>query len=107
MDNSQFSVWNKAVRLPMSGTVVTVVNNQEDNDPDILAAIGLADVGSGSHVTLEEKRHNLLELRVGGEQSPFLLRLLHLKKHSIPDDIKVGHAPWTHCPTPHSISTPL
>ena len=73
----------------MTGTVVRVVSQKEDNDPDILAAIGLADVGSGNHVTLEEKQHNLLDLAVGGERSPFLLRLLHLKKHSIPDSIQV------------------
>ena len=37
---------------------------------------------------LEEKPQNMVELEIGGEGSPFLLRLLHLKQNSIPSDIQ-------------------
>ena len=37
---------------------------------------------------MEEKPQNIIELEIGGEGSPFLLRLLHLKQNSIPSDIQ-------------------
>ena len=39
---------------------------------------------------LEEKPQNMVELEIGGEGSPFLLRLLHLKQNSIPSDIQAN-----------------
>ena len=59
-----------------------------DNDPDIDSAVELADHENGSDVDLEEKPQNMVELEIGGEGSPFLLRLLHLKQNSIPSDIQ-------------------
>ena len=103
--NTDFEVFQKTVILPMNGRVVTLVREvhfsldcgnlkqihsfQEiDNDPDIDSAVELADHENGSGVDLEEKPQNMLELEIGGEGSPFLLRLLHLKQNSIPSDIK-------------------
>ena len=103
--NTDFEVFQKTVILPMNGRVVTLVREvhfsldcgnlkqihsfQEiDNDPDIDSAVELADHENGSGVDLEEKPQNMVELEIGGEGSPFLLRLLHLKQNSIPSDIK-------------------
>ena len=111
--NTDFEVFQKTVILPMDGKVVTVVREvyfypdcanvksshsialncqfQEiDNDPDIDAAVELADHENGSEVDLEEKPQNMVELEIGGEGSPFLLRLLHLKQNSIPSDIQAN-----------------
>jgi len=88
--NTDYEVFEKTVILPMDGKVVTVVRNEIDNDPDIDAAVELADHENGSEVDLEEKPQNIIELEIGGEGSPFLLRLLHLKQNSIPSDIQVG-----------------
>jgi len=90
--NTDFEVFQKTVILPMDGKVVTVVREEIDNDPDIDAAVELADHENGSEVDLEEKPQNMVELEIGGEGSPFLLRLLHLKQNSIPSDIQVGDA---------------
>jgi len=40
---------------------------------------------------LEELPQNLIELKVGGTNSPFLLRLIHLMQNSIPNGITVGN----------------
>ena len=61
-----------------------------DNDPDINAAVEIEDHENGSEVDLEEKPHNMVEVEIGGEGSPFLLRLLHLKQDTVPMDIHVG-----------------
>ena len=61
-----------------------------DNDPDINAAVEIEDHDNGSEVDLEEKPHNMVEVEIGGEGSPFLLRLLHLKQDTIPLDIQVN-----------------
>lgn len=61
-----------------------------DNDPDIDAAVELGDHENGSEVDLEEKPQNMVELEIGGEGSPFLLRLLHMKQSSIPSDIQAN-----------------
>ena len=67
---------------------ICILFQEIDNDPDINAAVELADHENGSEVDLEEKPQNMLELEIGGEGSPFLLRLLHLKQNSIPSDIQ-------------------
>ena len=118
--NTDFEVFQKTVILPMDGKVVTVVREvyfypdcanvksshsialncqfQEiDNDPDIDAAVELADHENGSEVDLEEKPQNMVELEIGGEGSPFLLRLLHLKQNSIPSDIQANSKSLKNC----------
>lgn len=88
--NTDFEVFEKQVILPMDGRVVTVVRNEIDNDPNLNAAVEIEDHENGSEVDLEEKPQNIVELEVGGEGSPFLLRLIHMKQNSIPMDINVG-----------------
>jgi len=88
--NTDFEVFGKQVILPMDGRVVTVVRNEIDNDPNLNAAVEIEDHENGSEVDLEEKPQNIVELEVGGEGSPFLLRLIHMKQDSIPMDINVG-----------------
>jgi len=88
--NTDFEVFGKQVILPMDGRVVTVVRNEIDNDPNLNAAVEIEDHENGSEVDLEEKPQNIVELEVGGEGSPFLLRLIHMKQNSIPMDINVG-----------------
>ena len=118
--NTDFEVFQKTVILPMDGKVVTVVREvyfypdcanvksshsialncqfQEiDNDPDIDAAVELTDHENGSEVDLEEKPQNMVELEIGGEGSPFLLRLLHLKQNSIPSDIQANSKSLKNC----------
>ena len=88
--NNQYTVWNRNVLLPMPGRIVTRVEKEVDNDPDIVAAINLADHTSGQDVDLEEKPQNMIELKPAiGRDSPFLLRLIHLRQNSIPSSIKV------------------
>ena len=60
-----------------------------DNDPDVNAAVDIEDHTMGSEVDLDEKPQNMIELQVGGDGSPFLLRLIHFKQNSIPDNIQV------------------
>ena len=43
----------------------------------------------GSDVDLEERPQNMIELEVGGDGSPFLLRLIHFQRDSIPASIQV------------------
>ena len=43
----------------------------------------------GSDVHLEEKPQNMIELEIGGDGSPFLLRLIHFKQNSMQADIQV------------------
>ena len=90
--NNQYAIWDVNVLLPMAGTVVTRVEKEIDNLPDITAAIDMGDHEDGSDVELEEKPQNLVEIKpIQGLESPFLLRLIHLRQNTIPDDIKVGH----------------
>lgn len=51
-----------------------------DNDPNLNAAVEIEDHENGSEVDLEEKPQNIVELEIGGEGSPFLLRLIHMKQ---------------------------
>jgi len=88
--NTDFEVFGKQVILPMDGRVVTVVRNEIDNDPNLNAAVEIEDHENGSEVDLEEKPQNIVELEIGGEGSPFLLRLIHMKQNSVPMDINVG-----------------
>jgi len=89
--NTNYAVWGKNVQLPMAGTVVTAVEKEVDNSPDMDAAVDLEDNVGGEGVELEELPQNLIELRVGGTNSPFLLRLIHLMQNSIPNGITVGN----------------
>jgi len=89
-NNTDFAVWGRQVSLPMSGTVVTVTTTMPDNPPDLVAATDLMDPEDGK-IPVEEKPQNMIELRVGGESSAFLLRMIHMVQDSIPDQIKVGH----------------
>jgi len=88
--NTDYEVWGKTVQLPMAGTVVTAVEKEVDNEPDMDAAVDLGDQEGGQGVDLEELPQNMIELRVGGPNSPFLLRMIHLKHNSIPSDIQEG-----------------
>jgi len=81
--NTDFEVFGKQVILPMDGRVVTVVRNEIDNDPNLNAAVEIEDHENGSEVDLEEKPQNIVELEVGGEGSPFLLRLIHMKQEEM------------------------
>jgi len=88
--NTDFEVFGKNVIIPMSGTVVTVVSHEADNDPDLDAAVEMEDHSSGSEVDLEEKPQNMIEVAIGGTGSPFLLRLIHFKQDTVSSDIQVG-----------------
>merc|ERR1719242_1358430 len=89
--NNQYAIWDVNVLLPMAGTVVTRVEKEIDNLPDITAAIDMGDHQDGSDVELEEKPQNLVEIKpIQGLESPFLLRLIHLRQNTIPDNIKIG-----------------
>ena len=88
--NDQFAVWDRNVVLPMAGKIVTKVEGEIDNSPDLRAAIDLADHKEGRHVTLTEKPQNIIELKpMKGKESPFLLRMIHLRQNSIPSSIQV------------------
>ena len=88
--NNQYAIWNVNVNLPMAGTIVTRVEKEVDNPPDLVAAVDMGDHEDGSDVELEEKPQNLVEIKpILGLNSPFLLRLIHLMQNSIPDNIKV------------------
>ena len=43
----------------------------------------------GSEVELEEKPQNMVELEIGGDGSPFLLRLIHFHQNSMQANIQV------------------
>jgi len=88
--NTDFTIWGRNVLLPMGGKVVTVMRNEVDNTPDINAAVEMEDHTSGSDVDLEEKPQNIIELQIGGDTSPFLLRLIHFRRNTIPNTIRVG-----------------
>jgi len=88
--NNNYEVWGRNTRLPMAGTVVTAVEKEVDNVPDIVAAVDMEDAADGQEVQLDEKPQNMIELRVGGDNSRFLLRIIHLKQNSIPNNIRVG-----------------
>ena len=44
---------------------------------------------TGSKINLEEKPQNMIEVEIGGEGSPFLLRLIHFKQDTVESSIKV------------------
>ena len=89
--NEQYSVWGRNVLLPMAGKIVTRVEKEVDNTPDMVKAIDLGDHTNGRDVELEEKPQNLIELKpTNGQNSPFLLRLIHQRQNSIPSSIRVG-----------------
>ena len=88
--NNQYAIWNVNVLLPMPGKVVTRVEEEIDNPPDLTAAIDMGDHENGKDVELEEKPQNLIEIKPSyGIESPFLLRLIHLRQNTIPDSIMV------------------
>lgn len=90
-NNNQYAVWGKNVQLPMAGKVITAVEKEVDNIPDMTAAVDMEDVAEGEDVGLEELPQNLVELKVGGDNSQFMLRLIHLTQWSIPNQIRVGN----------------
>ena len=74
----------------MPGKIVTRVETEIDNPPDLTAAIDMGDHEDGKDVELDEKPQNLVEIKPSnGIDSPFLLRLIHLRQYTIPDFIKV------------------
>lgn len=88
--NTDYEIFGKNVLLPISGRIVLAVDKEEDNPPDLSAAIELSDCESGQEVDLTEKPQNGVEVEVGGLGSPCKLRLLHLQQNSIPPDVQVG-----------------
>merc|ERR1719334_842451 len=50
----------------------------------------MEDHSEGSDIDLEEKPQNMLEVEIGGDGSPFLLRLIHFKQNSMEANIQVG-----------------
>ena len=88
--NNQYAIWGVNAKLPMSGKIVTRVEKEVDNLPDLVAAVDMGDHENGSDVELEEKPQNLVEIKPSqGLESPFLLRMIHLLQNSIPSTIKV------------------
>ena len=71
--NDQFAVWDRNVVLPMAGKIVTKVEGEIDNSPDLRAAIDLADHKEGRHVTLTEKQGRPPIFLMGGS-APILPR---------------------------------
>ena len=65
------------------------VLQEVDNDPDVNAAVEIEDHTMGSEVELEEKPQNMVELEIGGDGSPFLLRLIHFQQNSMQANIQV------------------
>ena len=55
-----------------------------DNTPNLTKAVEWDDHLTGIEVDLEEKPQNLIEVEIGGIGSPFLLRLVHMKRNTIP-----------------------
>ena len=53
------------------------------------AAVEIEDHTLGSEVDLEEKPQNMVELEIGGDGSPFLLRLIHFQQNSMQANIQV------------------
>ena len=49
----------------------------------------MEDHTTGSEINLEEKPQNMIEVEIGGEGSPFLLRLIHFKQDTVESSIKV------------------
>ena len=60
-----------------------------DNTPNLTKAVEWDDHQTGVEVDLEQMPQNLVELEIGGIGSPFLLRLIHQKRNTIPNNIKV------------------
>ena len=88
--NNQYAIWGVDAKLPMSGKIITRVEKEDDNLPDLVAAVDMGDHENGSDVDLEEKPQNLVEIKPSqGLESPFLLRMIHLLQNSIPSTIKV------------------
>jgi hypothetical protein len=85
--NEDFYVFGKSVFLPMAGTVTLVNSKYSDNKPNVVFAVKIEDAESGAEVNLEELPHNGIEITPGG---PFILRMLHLKEGSVPNNITVG-----------------
>ena len=57
---------------------------------NITKAVEWVDHQSGLDVDLEQLPQNMVEVEIGGIGSPFLLRLIHQKKNTIPDNIQVN-----------------
>ena len=88
--NGQYAIWGVNAKIPMPGKVVTRVEKEVDNPPDLVAAVDMGDHENGKDVELEEKPQNLVEIKPSqGLESPFLLRMIHLLQNSIPNHIKV------------------
>merc|ERR1719210_1280414 len=88
--NSDYEVWGNQVIMPMYGRVVTVQRNRVDNTPNLTKAVEWDDHLTGIEVDLEELPQNLIEVEIGGVGSPFMLRLVHMKRNTIPSNIQVG-----------------
>ena len=89
--NEKYAVWNRAVILPIAGKIVTRIEHAKDNSPNLIAAIDLDDHSDGKDVILEEKPQNLIEVKpIDGQNSPFLLRMIHLRQDFIPASIEVN-----------------
>ena len=69
---------------------MTFSEQRVDNTPNITKAVEWDDHQSGLDVDLEQLPQNMVEVEIGGIGSPFLLRLIHQKKNTIPDNIKVS-----------------
>ena len=69
---------------------MTFSEQRVDNTPNITKAVEWDDHQSGLDVDLEQLPQNMVEVEIGGIGSPFLLRLIHQKKNTIPDNIKVN-----------------
>ena len=65
------------------------VLQEADNTPDLDAAVEMEDHSTGSEINLEEKPQNMIEVEIGGEGSPFLLRLIHFKQDTVESSFKV------------------
>ena len=90
--NEDYAIWNRAVMLPIAGKIVTRIESAIDNSPNLAAAVDLEDHRDGKGVILEEKLQNLIEAKpIKGQNSPFLLRMIHLRHNSIPANIEVKY----------------
>jgi hypothetical protein len=86
--NKNFYMFGKIVFLSMDGTVTLVDSKYSDNDPNVVFAVKIEDAESGAEVDLQELPHNGVEIDPSG---PFLLRMLHLKEGTVPNNITEGN----------------
>ena len=77
--NNQYAIWGVDAKLPMSGKIITRVEKEVDNLPDLVAAVDMGDHENGSDVDLEEKPQNLVANRQPSEGVGHLLRVAFRK----------------------------